>query len=235
MVVPAIDRTVVVGPFQCNCRLLVCPHTGHGFLVDPGDEPQKILAEIQNAEKDLGRPIQIQALLHTHAHLDHIGGTRGVKKALLERTTGTSPGHLAEIRLHAADQPLYQALQTQGQMFGLSYEDPLPVDRFLEDGEPLLFGSLRLEVIHTPGHSPGGVSLKLKDDSTLKIPETVFTGDTLFQGSVGRTDLWGADADQMFKSIRTRLLVLDGDTRVCPGHGPESSIAIEKRSNPFLK
>lgn len=106
---------------------------------------------------------------------------------------------------------------------------------FFEHEEEIRIGELKLSIIHTPGHSPGSVSMRLHEDSRLQMPETVLTGDTLFQGSVGRTDLWGADQDQMFRAIRERLLTLDGDTLVCPGHGDDSTIAIEKRENPFLK
>jgi hydroxyacylglutathione hydrolase len=221
-----IDRTLVVGPFQCNCRLLACPRTGEAALVDPGDEAEKILKALQGSKTPAGLPLRVRYLLHTHGHLDHIGGTRTVKSSLVEKP---------QIALHRGDERLYRSLQMQGQLFGLNYEDPLPIDHFLEDGEELKVGDLKLSVIHTPGHSPGSVGLRLHEDSALGVPETVFSGDTLFAGSVGRTDLWGADGDQMFRSIRERLLTLDGDTRVCPGHGPESRIGIEKRENPFLR
>jgi glyoxylase-like metal-dependent hydrolase (beta-lactamase superfamily II) len=219
-----LEKTIVVGPFQCNCRLLACPRTGHAVLVDPGDEPQKILKEIQSLKTPGGVPLQVKYLLHTHGHLDHIGGTRFVRESL---STGV-------IAIHREDEPLYQNLIMQGQLFGIQYQPPLPIEHFLEDGEELQVGDLRFSVIHTPGHSPGSVSLRLHEDSTSRSKETVFTGDTLFQGSVGRTDLWGADQEQMFKSIRQRLLTLDDDTHVCPGHGPDTSIGIEKRKNPFL-
>ncbi len=225
-----LERTVVVGPFQCNCRILTCPETGETLLVDPGDDPAKILQSIEEAERGFGGPLKIRALLHTHGHLDHVGATRGVKEALATRVGGAP-----EIHLHRADEPLYLGLKTQGKLFGIDYEDPLAVDRYFEDGQTLQFGKLRLSLLHTPGHSPGSVSLRLHEDSKLRIPETLFSGDTLFQGSVGRTDLWGADGDQMFRSIRERLLTLDDDTRVCPGHGPDTRIGIEKRGNPFLQ
>jgi hydroxyacylglutathione hydrolase len=215
----------VVGPFQCNCRLIACPETGLAALVDPGDEAQKILSGLKGLTLPNGKAVQVQWLLHTHGHLDHIAATREVKQA--------TP--LAKIALHKGDEPLYHALKTQGQMFRLSYVDPLPIDHYLQDGEELKIGSVKLSVIHTPGHSPGSVSLRLHEDSAIGTTESVLTGDTLFQGSVGRTDLWGANQDQMFKAIRERLLTLDEDTRVCPGHGTDSKIGIEKRENPFLQ
>jgi hydroxyacylglutathione hydrolase len=211
-----IFKKFVVGPFQCNCRLLVCPKTGEAALIDAGDEAEKILRGLNG--------IRVKWLLHTHGHLDHIAATRAVKLA----------DPVAKIALHREDEPLYRALKMQGQMFGLDYEDPLPVEHFLEHEEVIELGALKISVIHTPGHSPGSVSLRIHEDSECGTRETVLTGDTLFHGSVGRTDLWGADQDTMFRSIRERLLVLDGDTRVCPGHGPDSSIGVEKHENPFL-
>ncbi len=228
-----IERNLVVGPFQCNCRLLVCPVTGDAALIDPGDEPKKILSALSKVEwKDengaVRRP-KLKYLLHTHAHLDHIGGTRGVVEGLAG--AGTPP----EIALHQGDEFIYSMLKKQGEMFGFQYDDPLPVTKYLTHEEEITVGKLKLEVIHTPGHSPGGISLRLHEDSEFSVPESVFSGDTLFQGSVGRTDLWGADGELMIRSIRERLLTLDGDTRVCPGHGAESRIGVELRENPFLK
>lgn len=219
-----IEKNLVVGPFQCNCRLLACPRTGEALLIDPGDEAERLVREIGAARLPDGRPISVRYLLHTHAHLDHVGATRAVR----ERESG------ARIALHRQDEPLYLGLKMQGRLFGIEYDDPLPVDHFLEDGERLQVGDLRLEVLHTPGHSPGSVCFRLSEDSSAGARETVFSGDTLFRGSVGRTDLWGGDSDMLFRSIRERLLGLDDDIRVCPGHGPDSSIGLERRDNPFL-
>jgi hydroxyacylglutathione hydrolase len=220
-----IEQTCVVGPFQCNCRIWVCPETGKGVVIDPGDEPSRILSSIQGLKTPSGKPVQIEYLLHTHAHLDHIGATRSV-----------SESHpLARIALHRADEPLYQQLKTQGALFGFSYDEPLPIQHYLEEGQELKVGHMKLTVIHTPGHSPGSVSIRLHEDSVHGMRESVLTGDTLFSGSVGRTDLWGADSEEMFRSLYDRLLRLDEDTRVCPGHGPDTRIGIEKRQNPFLK
>jgi hydroxyacylglutathione hydrolase len=220
-----LERTLVVGPFQCNCRLLACPRTGEAALVDPGDEADRLLREVERLRTPSGAAIRVKHLLHTHGHLDHIGAARGVAQGLAERP---------RIALHRGDEPLYLQLRMQGQLFGLKYEDPLPVDHFLEDAEELRIGDLKLTVLHTPGHSPGSVCLRLHEDSATGARETLFSGDTLFQGSVGRTDLWGADQDEMFRSIRGRILSLDGDTRVAPGHGPDTTVAVEKRANPFL-
>lgn len=219
-----LEKNIVVGPFQCNCRLLVCEKTGDALLIDPGDESSKILSAIQKTEQELGKTINLMALLHTHAHLDHIGATRGVKEAKSS----------SSIYLHKLDLEIYEHLQDQGRMFGLDYETPLPVDKFVEDEEEISIGTLKLKVIHTPGHSPGSVCFHLREDSDAKTKETVFSGDTLFLESVGRTDLWGASSEQLVKSIKTRLFTLDGDTRVAAGHGSDSTIAHEKRENPFL-
>lgn len=226
-----IEKNLVVGPFQCNCRLLVCPKTGEGALIDPGDEPARILTEIAKLELPGGLKPRIKYLLHTHAHLDHIGGTRGVSEGL---QAGPAQPPKPVIALHQADDPIYRNLKMQGQLFGLSFDDPLPVDHYLEHEEELRIGELRLSVVHTPGHSPGSVCLRLHEDSGAGARETLFSGDTLFQGSVGRTDLWGASESEMFRSIRTRILTLDPDTRVCPGHGPDTTVGIEKTQNPFL-
>lgn len=220
-----LEKNVVVGPFQCNCRLIVCPKTGHGVLIDPGDEAESILKTLQNARTKAGLPVEIRYLLHTHGHLDHVGAARPVREKLTSQP---------RIALHRGDEPLYLALKKQGALFGINYDDPLPIDHYLEDGEELKVGELKFSVVHTPGHSPGSVCIRMHEDSGQGIPETLYSGDTLFQGSVGRTDLWGADQDQMFRNIRGRILTLDDDTRVCPGHGPETRIGIEKRSNPFL-
>jgi glyoxylase-like metal-dependent hydrolase (beta-lactamase superfamily II) len=225
-----LEKTMVVGAFQCNCRLIACPRTGEGILVDPGDEPQKILSHLKDVRIANGAPVQIKYLLHTHGHLDHIGGTRGVKEGLVADLQNGVP----QIALHRGDELLYTSLKMQGSLFGFQYNDPLPIEHYLEDGEEIRLGDLQLSVIHTPGHSPGSICLRIHENSSARAKETLLTGDTLFQGSVGRTDLWGADQDLMFKSIRQRILTLDDDTRVCPGHGNNSSIGIEKRSNPFL-
>lgn len=222
-----IEKKLVVGPFQCNCRILACPDTGEAVVIDPGHEAKRILDMIQGAKTESGKAIQVKYLLHTHGHFDHIGGTRGVREGLdLLRP---------RIALHKEDENLYTHLQMQGQFFGYSYDAPLPIDHYLEDGEELKIGSLKLSMIHTPGHSPGSICIRLHESSAQKAKETLFSGDTLFQGSVGRTDLIGGNHDLMFKSIHNRILVLDGDTRVCPGHGPDTSVATEKRTNPFLR
>jgi glyoxylase-like metal-dependent hydrolase (beta-lactamase superfamily II) len=220
-----IQKTVSVGRLMCNCQILVCPLTHEALLVDPGDEPQKILGEIEKIENELSAKIKVKALFHTHAHFDHINATRAVK----EHFQGTP-----QIFLHKADEQMYLQLKVQAAMFGFQGGDPLPVDQYFEHEQRLRVGSLKFTILHTPGHSPGGVCMRMHEDTAHGISETVFTGDTLFKGSVGRSDLWGGDEDALITSIRERLLVLDGDTIAWPGHGEVTTIGAEARSNPFL-
>lgn len=220
-----IERNWVVGPFQCNCRLIACERTGEAALVDPGDEPERILSRLEGLKTSSGVPLRVRYLLHTHGHLDHVGATRRVREAREEQPS---------ILMHRGDEPLYLNLIEQGRLFGIHYDEPLPVDAYLDDEEEIRIGDIRISVLHTPGHSPGSVCLRMHEDSEVGTRETLFSGDTLFQGSVGRTDLWGGDQDQLFRSIKNRILTLDGDTRLCPGHGPESTVGVERRQNPFL-
>jgi hydroxyacylglutathione hydrolase len=220
-----LEKNIVVGSFQCNCRILVCPVTGDAVLIDPGDESKKLITEIQAIRLPSGAPIQVKYLFHTHGHLDHVGATRDVHMALAEKP---------KIALHKGDEPLYLNLKMQGRLFGIQYESPLPVQHYFQDEEQFKVGHLKFSIIHTPGHSPGSLCIRLHEDSSLGVAEALFSGDTLFQGSVGRTDLWGGDQDLMFKSIHQRILVLDEDTRVCPGHGDDTLIGVEKLKNPFL-
>ncbi|MFN7684335.1 MAG: MBL fold metallo-hydrolase [Oligoflexia bacterium] len=224
MAASSLLQTWVVGPFQCNCRLIACARTGEAALVDPGDEAAKILRRLEAVRTPGGAPLKVKFLLQTHGHLDHVGASREIKQKL----------GVPEILLHRGDEPIYLNLVQQGQLFGLTYDEPLPLDGYLEDEQSIEVGDLKLSVLHTPGHSPGSVCLRLHEDRAAGVAETLFSGDTLFAGSVGRTDLWGADQDQMFRSIRNRILTLDGDTQVCPGHGPDTRVGIEKLSNPFL-
>jgi hydroxyacylglutathione hydrolase len=206
-----ILETFPVGPLQCNCTILADPRTREAVVIDPGDEAERILRALE-AEK-----VTPVALLHTHAHLDHITGSRAVKEA-----TG------APIRLHAGDRPLYDALPEQAAFFGFRAEAPAQPDTPLTDGEVIRFGAHALRAIHTPGHTPGSMCFLLEGESRM-----LFSGDTLFRRSIGRTDLWGGDTDAILASIRRRLFTLPGETPVVCGHGPGTTIDEEKRSNPF--
>jgi glyoxylase-like metal-dependent hydrolase (beta-lactamase superfamily II) len=201
-----------VGPLQCNCSIIVCPETKEAAIVDPGGDAEDIIKQAEDAG------LKIKYLLHTHAHFDHVLGSAEVKKA-----TG------AKILLHSGDKFLYDNLAQQCKLFGFSAGETLPVDDWIEDDQEIVIGKIKLKVIHTPGHTPGSLSFSLADKESI-----LFSGDTLFHRSIGRTDLWGGDYDQIIKSISDKLFTLDDSTRVIPGHGPDTDIWHEKKENPFL-
>lgn len=201
-----------VGPLQCNCSIIGCKETGEAAVVDPGGDPQKIVDFCKENN------LTIKYLLHTHAHFDHILGARTVKEA-----TG------ADICLHKEDQWLYDNVEKQCALFGFKASTPLAVDKYLDDEDVLQIGNAKAKVLFTPGHTPGSCCFSVEDkDSTL------FSGDTLFHRSIGRTDLWGGSMEKIIKSISQRLLTLDPSTRVIAGHGPDTDIWSEKRENPFV-
>lgn len=205
-------ETFPVGPLQCNCSIIVCPETKEAAVIDPGGDADKI---IEKCEKD---GYQIKYLLHTHAHFDHIVGARAVKEK-----TG------AKICLHKEDEWLYNNVTKQGAMFGFQFTDPLPIDHYLQDEEEVKIGNVKAKVIFTPGHTPGSTCFSMQEKDSV-----LFAGDTLFQGSIGRTDLWGGSFEEIIKSIKGRLLCLDDSTEVIAGHGPNTSIWSERRENPFV-
>jgi glyoxylase-like metal-dependent hydrolase (beta-lactamase superfamily II) len=206
-------ETFPVGPLQCNCAIVADPTTREAVVIDPGDEPDRILEALA------GAGLRAVALIHTHAHFDHVGSS-----ALIKRITG------APILMHAGDRPLYQNLTVQGQTFGLTLEAPGIIDRTLVGGDRVACGKGELEVIHTPGHTPGSLCFRMPGENG----DVLFSGDTLFRRSIGRTDLWGGSTPQILESIRDRLLTLPGGLRVIPGHGDETTIADEGRKNPFV-
>jgi len=202
-------ETVVVGQLETNCYLVFCLKTLACAVVDPGAEPDRILAAIHH------RGLKPVVILNTHGHVDHIGANRDVKDA-----------YGVPLAIHALDGPM---LELAGQLelsFVLDAKSSPPPDQFLEDGARIQVGESALEVLHTPGHSPGSVS--------LLGPGFLLSGDTLFNGGVGRTDLPGGSARDLERSIRTRILILPAETRVLPGHGPGTTVGEEIDSNPFL-
>ncbi len=204
-------ETMAVGPLATNCSIIADTASGQAVVVDPGDEAERIATALS------GAGASAIALLHTHAHFDHISGS-----ARLSELTG------APIRLHAADRPLYDKLEEQASFFGLSAGPPLPPGPPISDGERIRFGSASLLAIHTPGHTPGSVCFLLEGDEPV-----LFAGDTLFRRSIGRTDLWGGDSEAILDSIRAKLFTLPGTTPVVCGHGAGTTIGEERRLNPF--
>lgn len=207
-----ILETFPVGPLQCNCTLLGDEATKEAIVIDPGDE----ISRIHNRLTSLG--LQLKQILITHAHIDHIGGALRLK-----RLTG------APILLNENDLPLLQMMAEQAAWLGVPTPETAPPDEGLTDGQQVGLANYPARIIHTPGHTQGSVCLHFVP---LKI---VFVGDTLFAGSIGRTDLPGGDSEQIIESIHSRLLKLPQETRVIPGHGPATTIGSERTTNPFLR
>lgn len=212
-----IER-IVVGPIQCNCYIVSDSTSRKAYIIDPGAESPELLKFLQ------GSNLEVQGVLITHAHIDHIGGIDMVYHQL------TVP-----VYYHGGDQSLYKNVEMQARAFGFSPTDLQATQPTIGEGslshEQTLSVSddKQIRVIHTPGHTPGSVCFHANGKES-----TVFTGDTLFQGSIGRTDLWEGSFEQIISSIKTRLLSLPDETKVLPGHGPASSIGEERRTNPFL-
>jgi glyoxylase-like metal-dependent hydrolase (beta-lactamase superfamily II) len=198
------------GPLENNTYLILDEETGQAAVVDPTWETEGDLDRL------LKRGVTLAWILNTHGHYDHI-----VNNAVWKRRTG------APLAIHATDVPLLEAMREQAAWMGIPHgEDSPPPDHLLADEETIPVGGLTVKVLHTPGHSPGGV--------TFLVGEVAIVGDALFAGSIGRTDLPGGDQDVLLEAIRTRLLTLPDSTRVLPGHGPETTIGAERRTNPFL-
>jgi hydroxyacylglutathione hydrolase len=203
-------------PFFKNGFVIGCEETREGIVIDPGDEVGDLLEAVERQQ------LTIRYILLTHAHLDHVTGVAAAKQAL-----GVPVG------LHRDDEFLYNAVVQQGQMFGLRVEPQPKVDFFYDGPGPWRFGAYGAWVHHTPGHCPGGVCLAIGRDTG---PErTLIVGDTLFAGSIGRTDLPGGDHQMLLRSIREVLFTFPDDTVVFPGHGESTTIGTERRTNPFLQ
>ncbi len=253
-----IHITIPVGILQCNCSIIADPLTREALVVDPGDEVTRILELLGR------RRLTVKAIVSTHAHIDHVGGL-----SKLHQYTG------APVLMHRDDLPLYQAMEMQASFLGVLPPDLTEVDQLLKEGDILRWGSLEAQVIHTPGHTPGSVSLYLphdagkisltdqhaksgstanagagngaakagqSDDSRksdaqkpeIRVPQ-LLAGDTLFAGSIGRTDLWGGSMEEIMESLRGKLMQLPDATIVHPGQGPMTTIGRERESNPFLQ
>lgn len=211
-----ILESAAVGPFFKNGYVVGCERTRQAVFIDPGDEVEQLLAFIAD------RQLTVTQILLTHAHVDHVSGVAEAKRALS-----------APIYLHRDDLFLYENAVRTGVMFGLTVEEPPPVDVYYDGEGPIHFGDYQVRVIHTPGHCPGGVCLAVSNPAD-SAPPHLFVGDTLFAGSIGRTDLPGGDYDTLMKSITVKLFAFPDAAVVYSGHGPETTIGREKTTNPFV-
>jgi len=210
-----ILETAAVGPFFKNGFVIACERTREGVLIDPGDEVEVLLVFAARAQ------LRLLAILLTHAHVDHVSGVAAAKRKLG-----------VPIHLQRDDLFLYDRAAEQGRMLGLQVQQPPPVDVFYEGKGPIAFGDYDVFVHHTPGHCPGGVCLQAGRRG--ETGQDLFVGDTLFAGSIGRTDLPGGDYETLLRSITTVLYSFGDEARVYPGHGPATTIGQERRTNPFL-
>jgi glyoxylase-like metal-dependent hydrolase (beta-lactamase superfamily II) len=210
--------TAAAPPFMKNGYVLACERTAAAVLIDPGDEVDELLGVIRD------RRLDVRAILLTHAHVDHVSGVAPATRALG-----------APVWLHRDDLALYERAAVQGKYFGLDVEPPPPVDHFYEgDGVWGRFGDYEVSVHHTPGHCPGGVCLAVSRVTDPKGLEGLFVGDTLFAGSIGRTDLPGANYETLMRSITGVLFRFPDEAVVHSGHGPDTTIGRERTTNPFV-
>jgi glyoxylase-like metal-dependent hydrolase (beta-lactamase superfamily II) len=205
-------------PFMKNGFVLACERTREGVIIDPGDEVGDLLDIVE------ARQLSIKYILLTHAHVDHIVGVDEARDALK-----------APVGLHRDDLELYSRAVEQAALFGFRVDQPKPVDFFYQPATPLVFGDYEVRAHHTPGHCPGGVCLQVGRADDATHGKLLIVGDTLFAGSIGRTDLPGGDLDVLLHSIRDVLFAFGDDAIVWPGHGPKTTIGQERRTNPFLQ
>jgi hydroxyacylglutathione hydrolase len=226
-----IHEILPVGLLQCNCHIVGDPRTLDAVVIDPGDEVDSILEVIARHK------LKVRAILNTHAHIDHVGGLKKMREA-----TG------APVLMHRADLSLYKALEMQAQWIHWATPELTEVDEFLTEGKSIRWGDYELRVLHTPGHTEGSVCLFLPRDAdstiagvtprytaSTHLPGLLFAGDTLFEGSIGRTDLWGGSMREIMRSLKNKVLALPDETIVFPGHGPSTTIGVERETNQFLR
>lgn len=206
-----IFETVVVGELGVNCYILADSETKEGIVIDPGADPERILAAVRKSG------VKVLYVLNTHGHFDHIGGNR----RLVEATGG-------KLMISREDEPFLQRASISAKMYGLKAEDSPAPSSYLAEGDEIRFGSHTARVIHIPGHSRGGSCFYLEKEGIL------ISGDSLFAESIGRTDLPGGSQDQLVQAIRAKLLTLPDGTRIFPGHGPSTTVGHEKKFNPYL-
>ena len=207
-----ILEMLTVGPFQENCYVVGDEETGAGAIVDPGDEAARIALAVEQTN------LEISQILITHTHIDHVGAVA----SLVDE-------YSCQVLIHAEAEPMLGQLPTQAMMMGLRFGEVPTVDRHIEDEEVIEVGGLRLKSLYTPGHAPGHIAFYIESE------ELLLSGDALFAGSVGRVDLPGGSMEVLMRSIEERLLTLPDETRVYPGHGPETTIGNERVHNPFLQ
>jgi len=200
---------LMVGPLQSNCYIVGDEESGEAVIIDPGGDGDMILNAVNR------KPWKVTAILNTHAHFDHIAGNAAVKK-------GTG----APLMAPKGDSPYMSEAHVAGRMYGLEVDASPEPDKLLDDGALIDLGDEKIQMVSTPGHTPGG--------ATFVTSIGIFPGDSIFAGSIGRTDLPGGDYDTLINSIVTRIMVLDDDTPVYPGHGPATTVGREREHNPFL-
>ncbi len=205
-----IIRKLTVGPIMANCFIVGCEETRQAAVIDPGDEVDRILVALAKDQ------LTVAVIINTHGHFDHVGGNARLKQA-----TG------APLLIHRLDAPMLNQLSAAASQWGMTAENSPPPDRTIDEGDTVPFGNLAFSVIHTPGHTQGGIS--------LHTDGSVFVGDTLFAGSIGRTDFPGGDYATLIAAIQNKLFTLGDDVTVYTGHGPETTIGVEKRTNPFAR
>jgi hydroxyacylglutathione hydrolase len=237
-----IHEIIPVGLLHCNCSILGDSETREAIVIDPGDDVERILAVLRKHQ------LKVRAIVSTHTHIDHVGGL-----AVLHQATG------APVLIHESDLELYRHLDMQAQWIGIPTPETIRIQDFVKEGDAVRWGGFAARVLHTPGHTPGSISLVVdaaseaegegnqKGSAPRRVhshtpaptgpPTTarLISGDTLFQGSIGRTDLWGGSYPQIINSIREKLIVLPEEVVVYPGHGETTTIGAECESNPFLR
>jgi len=224
-----IHEILPVGMLQCNCHIVGDPQTREAIVIDPGDNAEKILEVIDHHH------LKVTAIVITHTHIDHVIGLRRVHDA-----TG------APVYVHADDLDLYRMLEVQATWLGWKTPEAVKFDQLVREGDVIRWGRYEAQILHTPGHTPGSICLYMPSDMPVNLTDEgaaksarrgtgqLFAGDTLFAGSIGRTDLWGGSFEGIIRSLKGKLLELPDDTIVYPGHGDTTTIAKERATNPFL-
>ncbi len=237
-----IHEVIPVGMLQCNCSILGDAETREAIVVDPGDEVERIVEILQRHK------LKVLAIVSTHTHIDHVGGL-----AALHRITG------APVFMHEGDHELYRKLDMQAQWLRVPTPEMTDVEQFLREGDAVRWGAYEARVMHTPGHTPGSLCLYIPKRDVVTPKDSgahggsatmaksrageknggeesrLIAGDTLFAGSIGRTDLWGGSFPEIMKSLHTKVMALPDETLVLPGHGEATTIGEERQSNPFLR